>query len=67
MTLHEAIQIVLREKGRIMTTQEIANELNQRKLYTKRDGSDITAFQIHGRTKNYPHLFTRDGSKVGSK
>jgi len=52
MTLHEAIQIVLREKGRVMTTQEIANELNQRKLYTKRDGSEITAFQIRGRTKN---------------
>ena len=67
MTLHEAIKIILEEKGSEMTTKRIADELNNRRLYTKKDGSAITAFQIHGRTKNYPHVFTRDGSKVGLK
>lgn len=52
MTLHEAIKIILEESGRELTTQEIADELNRRGLYQKKDGTAITAFQIHGRTKN---------------
>ena len=64
MKLHEAIIIVLKDNNRTMTTKEIADELNKLDLYTKKDGSLITDYQIHGRTKNYPHLFTRDGIRV---
>lgn len=64
MTLHEAIEKVLRKKGRQMTTAEIANELNINKWYQKKDGSEIIPFQIHGRTRNYPNLFDRNGSTV---
>lgn len=64
MTLHEAIVSVLQAKGTSMTTQEIADELNRNGLYSKRDGSEISAFQIHGRTRNYGHLFHREGSTV---
>lgn len=64
MTLHEAIIQVLKQKGKSMSTQEIANELNKNRLYSKKDGSPITAFQIHGRTRNYVHLFNRNGSEV---
>ena len=67
MTLHEAIVQVLKSANRAMTTQQIANELNKTKAYQKRDGSAITDFQIHGRTRKYPHLFDRDGSKVSLK
>ena len=65
MLLHEAIIQVLNEKIHEMGTQEIADEINSRRLYTKKDGTDVTAFQIHGRTKNYPKLFRRTGSMVG--
>lgn len=65
MTLHEAIVTVLRNKNQRMKTQEIADELNELGLYSKKDGSPITAYQIHGRTKNYSHLFTRDKTIVG--
>jgi hypothetical protein len=64
MTLHEAIVRVLQAKGTSMTTQEIADELNRNGLYSKRNGSAITDFQIHGRTRNYGHLFHREGSTV---
>lgn len=47
-----------------MTTSEIAKELNKNKWYQKRDGTPITPFQIHGRTKNYSHIFRRKGSSV---
>ena len=64
MTLHEAIEKLLKQKGRSMTTSEIADALNKNKWYTKKNGSLICDFQIHGRTHNYSKLFNRDGSKV---
>jgi len=67
MTLHEAIIQVLKQKGSPMTTQEIANALNKNGLYSKRNGSSITAYQIHGRTRNYGHLFNRNGNEVSLK
>ncbi|HOU69354.1 MAG TPA: hypothetical protein PKW49_12400 [Paludibacteraceae bacterium] len=64
MTLHEAIVKILHEYGSPKSTQEIADILNENKWYEMRDGSAITAFQIQGRTKNYPALFDRQGSMV---
>ncbi len=64
MTLHEAIEKLLRQAGRLMTTQQIADELNKNGWYQKKDGSTIQAFQIHGRTRNYANIFDRDGSTV---
>lgn len=63
-TLHEAIAQVLRSSGHSLTTAEIAEKLNAVDGYSKADGSTITDFQVHGRTKNYPRLFTRDGNMV---
>ena len=64
MTLHAAIEKLLKQKGHPMTTYEIADELNNNKWYQKKDESKITDYQIHGRTKNYPQIFTRNGSTV---
>ena len=36
MTLHEAIQQVLKNENRAMSTKEIADRLNENKLYTKK-------------------------------
>lgn len=67
--LHDEIAVILRERGNgWMTTQQIADEVARRGRYIKRDGSsDVTAFQIHGRTKesrSYSRLFERQGSRV---
>ena len=63
--LHDEIREILLANGNAwMTTSEIATEVNRRNRYRKRDGSQITDFQIHGRTRNYPNLFEREGSKV---
>jgi hypothetical protein len=64
MTLHTAIEKLLQQTGRQMTTHEIADSLNKNNWYQKKDGSKITDFQIHGRTKNYPQLFNRNGMTV---
>jgi hypothetical protein len=63
MKLHEAIVKIL-ANGQSMTIYEIAEKLNSNNWYKKKDGSLITAFQIHGRTKNYSHIFKRKGTIV---
>ena len=64
VTLHEEIAAILREHGDWMSTQEIADAVNTRGNYSKKDGSAMTAFQIHGRTSKYDHLFEPDGGRV---
>ena len=65
VTLHEEIRDILESQGnRWMTTSELASQVNLRGRYRKRDGSAISRFQIHGRTRNYSHLFERKGSRV---
>lgn len=66
MTLHEAIVRVLQEAGHAMTVEEIADRLNQTGWYVKRDGSRITPYQIHGRCRQYSHLFGRIPPPYGS-
>jgi tetratricopeptide (TPR) repeat protein len=50
---------------------DIGSTLNSISIYSevarKKDGSAITDFQIHGRTKNYPQYFNREGSMVSLK
>lgn len=62
MTLHEAIFKVLTIKKRAMKAADIAYEINNRKLYRRKDGGPVPTSQIHARVKNYPGLFfKRDG------
>lgn len=63
-TLHDELQAILLSGGNVwMTTTELADAVNQRGPYVK-DGSLVDAFQVHGRTRNYPHLFERERSSV---
>jgi hypothetical protein len=64
VTLHEEIATILRESGRPMTTAELVDAVNERGIYSKRDKSLVTSFQIHGRIRKYPRLFDRDGQIV---
>ena len=65
VTLHEEIAEILRGNGNEwMTTKDVAEEVNKRARYQKRDGTDVTPFQLHGRTRKRDSLFERDGSRV---
>ena len=51
MKLHEAMVLVLREKGHPMTTRELADEINMRKLYCRHDELPLPSSQIGARAK----------------
>jgi repressor of nif and glnA expression len=57
MPLHEAIRQILEENNKPMTTQEIANEINDKGLYEREDGKEITAEQIMLRVKQHSNFF----------
>ncbi len=64
MTLHAAIEKLLKFKGKPMLIQEIADELNANGWYKKKNGAKIQAVHIHGRTRNYKDIFVRKGTTV---
>ncbi|QNA44293.1 hypothetical protein [Lacibacter sediminis] len=62
LLLHEAIAVVLlATKNRSATIEEIANEINRRELYRRKDNTDLPSYQVMQRTKlsngRYQHLF----------
>ncbi len=65
MTLHDALAIILRENGDTpMTARELADAVNERGLYRKRDGSLVEINQVHARANNYGDLFEKDGPLI---
>jgi HB1, ASXL, restriction endonuclease HTH domain len=65
LTLHEALEQVLRESDTPwMNVRELADEVNRRGLYHKRDGTPVEPNQVHARTKNYTKLFEKNGPRV---
>lgn len=57
MTLHEAIEQILREARRPMKSSEIAAAINARQLYVKGDQSNVSGSQVYARVNKYPELF----------
>lgn len=62
LKLHEAIAVVLlNTTDRIATTEDIATEINRRKLYVRKDGETLPDFQVMMRAKlsdeKYAHWF----------
>jgi len=64
MTLHEAILEVLHNHGKPMSAQEIAEVINQHKLYIRKDGDPLKGGQINARISNHPELFTREDGLI---
>ncbi len=60
MTLHEAIVKILQEAGNPLSASEIANRINEAKLYIRKDGNPVPVNQIHARVKNYPAIFYQE-------
>src|SRR5262249_51664880 len=68
LTLHEAIARVLEDAGNEwMTARELADAVNRRGLYRKRDGSPVEVNQVHARMNNYSDLFEKNGPKIRLK
>jgi len=65
ISLHQAIEQTIRNNNRPMTTVEIALELNNSDLYTKKDGKPLLSSTIEARVTNYIHKFSKKGTLIG--
>ena len=62
LTLHEAIAVVLREGAKM--SRELADEINRRNLYRRKDGRPLPANQVSARVRAYGALFERKGEMI---
>ncbi|MDB9783179.1 winged helix-turn-helix domain-containing protein, partial [Winogradskyella sp.] len=64
MTLHEAIEMILQDTGKPMTAIHIAELINDKKLYSRRDGKPVSASQINSRVGNHVKIFIKESGKI---
>lgn len=65
MTLHDVMADVLRSTGNEgMTGRELADAVNRRGRYRRRDGAPVEPNQIHARVNNYSAMFEKVGSTI---
>lgn len=62
LTLHEAIAAVLREGAK--TPGELADEINRRNLYRRKDGRPLPVNQVSARIGAYGCLFEKKGKMI---
>lgn len=67
LTLHAAIATVLEIHRVPLCAKELADEINRRRLYIRRDRTLLRSSQIHARVKNYPALFEKSGGVITLK
>jgi hypothetical protein len=64
-TLHQALAQILHENDNTpMPARALADAVNARGLYRKRDGSPVEVNEVHARTNNYQDLFEKTGSLI---
>lgn len=65
ITLHEELRAIFIESGEEwLSTRQLADRVNEKRRYRKKDGSDVTPYQIHGRTRHYSHIFEQQKQQV---
>lgn len=64
MTLHEAMQEVLRDSPGGLSSREIADAVNAAGTYVRGDGQPLKSSQISARIPHYATLFERVGSRI---
>jgi hypothetical protein len=52
------------QQNRWPTVHELADAINERKLYEKGDRSRVEPSQIHARASKYASHFEKDGARV---
>jgi hypothetical protein len=60
----ELSEILLAHGNRWMTILELADEVNQRGKYQKKDKSALTHYDVHLGAMNYPMIFQRAGANL---
>ena len=64
MRIEEAIVYLLASEGHVMTTDTLAEQINQRRLHLRRDGQPVTSNQVYAVAMRFPEIFVKDGRLI---
>jgi|APSaa5957512535_1039671.scaffolds.fasta_scaffold28646_2 hypothetical protein len=64
MTLHEAIEQVIRKAGRPLSSREICDLVNSQRLYVREDGKPVPTSQIGARVRQSPQWLKKVGNLI---
>ena len=64
MKIEEAILYCLASQNRGMRTEQIAEMINRRRLYTRKDGQPVTSGQVYAVVCRYPSMFTKAEGRI---
>ena len=64
MSLPEAIVYLLASTGYGMKTEQIAREINERRLYVRRDGQPVSDKQVYAVIMARPETFVKADGRI---
>lgn len=64
MKIEEAIVYVLAERNGGLKTEQIAEIINRRKLYVRKDGQPVTSAQVFAVVMRNLHTFTKSEGRI---
>ena len=64
MKLEEAIVYLLATSGHGMKTEQIAREINERKLFTRRDKAPVDGKMVYAVVMSHPDMFCKSEGRI---
>jgi hypothetical protein len=64
MNLEEAIVYLLASSGHGMKIEQIAREINERKLFTRRDKAPVDGKSVYAVVMSHPDIFCKSEGKI---
>ena len=64
MKLEEAIVYLLVKRKGGMTTDQIADAINQQGLHRRKDGQPVTSKQVYATICRFPEMFTKEAGRI---
>ena len=64
MKLEEAIVYLLVKRNGAMTTDQIADAINQQGLHRRKDGQPVTSKQVYATICRFPEMFAKEAGRI---
>ena len=64
MKIEEAIVYAIATRNGGMTTDQIADAINRKRLHIRKDGKPVTSAQVYAVICRYPSMFTKECGRI---
>jgi len=64
MKIEEAIVYVIASRNGGMTTDQIADAINLKRLHIRKDGQPVTSKQVYAVICRFPDMFVKEGGRI---